>query len=190
MSGKRATLETDSLPLPNQASAHAAAPGKTPGKRPADGKAAAKGKAPAKKAKPSVAPTAKPPAAAKAPAAAQAPAPAAAAAPTPDEAGPSGASPAAPTPAVQPEEAGPSGAQGTGDVAATAAVAAPPPPAADPHICLRVGNRVEVQLVEKGLKGCWNLAVIKALNMDKRTATIECVTLPTGLMSSCTDALA
>ena len=54
-----------------------------------------------------------------------------------------------------------------------------PPAVDDPSTWLRVGNRVEVQLVEKGLKGCWNLAVIKALHMDEHTVTIECVT-PSG----------
>ena len=71
--------------------------------------------------------------------------------------------------------------QTTGEAAAPAAAgAAPVPPAVDdPSTWLRVGNRVEVQLVEKGLKGCWNLAVIKALHMDEHTVTIECVT-PSG----------
>jgi hypothetical protein len=72
-------------------------------------------------------------------------------------------------------EAGPSGVQARKEVTMAAAGATPVPPD-DPCTCLRVGNRVEVQLVEKGLKGCWNLAVIKALHMDEKTVTIECVT--------------
>ena len=36
-------------------------------------------------------------------------------------------------------------------------------------------REVSAELVEKGLKGCWNLAVIKALHLDEHTVTIECV---------------